>query len=31
MINWKECQRKQSWPNLRYYSIICLGDWENPW
>jgi hypothetical protein len=24
MINEKECGRKQSWLNLRYYSGICL-------
>jgi hypothetical protein len=23
-MNWKGCGRKQSWPNLRYNSIICL-------
>jgi hypothetical protein len=23
-MNWKECGRKRSWPNLRYYSNICL-------
>jgi hypothetical protein len=25
MMNRKECGRKQSWPNLRYYPGICLG------
>jgi hypothetical protein len=23
-MNWKECRRKWSLPNLRYYSDICL-------
>jgi hypothetical protein len=24
MMNWKGCGRKRSWPNLRYYTGICL-------
>jgi hypothetical protein len=24
MMNWKGCERKRSWPNLRYYPSICL-------
>jgi hypothetical protein len=24
VMNWKGCGRMQSWPNLRYYSSICL-------
>jgi len=24
MMNWKGCERKWSWPNLRYYPGICL-------
>jgi hypothetical protein len=23
-MNWKECERKWSWPNLRHYPRICL-------
>jgi hypothetical protein len=23
-MNWKECGRKQLWPNLRYYPGFCL-------
>jgi hypothetical protein len=23
-MNWKECGRKQSWHNLRYYAVIPL-------
>jgi hypothetical protein len=27
--NWKECERKGSWPNLRYCPGICLiGLWK---
>jgi hypothetical protein len=26
VMNWKECGRKRSWPNLRYYPNICLED-----
>jgi hypothetical protein len=25
-MNWKECANKRPWPNLRYYTRICL-DW----
>jgi hypothetical protein len=24
MTNWEECGRRRSWPNLRYYPVICL-------
>jgi hypothetical protein len=24
MLNWKGCEKKQSWPNLRYYLSIYL-------
>jgi hypothetical protein len=24
MMNWKGFEREQSWPNLTYYSSICL-------
>jgi hypothetical protein len=24
MVNWTGCGRKQLWPNLRYYTGICL-------
>jgi hypothetical protein len=25
MVNWKGCERKRLWPDLRYYPGICLG------
>jgi hypothetical protein len=25
-MNWKECGRKRSWPNLRHYHCICLEE-----
>jgi hypothetical protein len=26
IMNWKECRRKQLWPNFRYYASICLEE-----
>jgi hypothetical protein len=30
IMNWKGCGRKQSWPNLRYYSAIRLEQAAEP-
>jgi hypothetical protein len=29
MVNWKGCERKLSWPNLGFYSDICLQGLRN--
>jgi hypothetical protein len=29
-MNWKGSGKWQLWPNLRYYSGICLGGWRKP-
>jgi len=35
MVNSQHCERKQSWPILRYFSGIFLDGWEayaqEPW
>jgi hypothetical protein len=30
MMNWKDCGRKRSWPNLRHYTGICLEGLRQP-
>jgi hypothetical protein len=30
MINWKRCEKKQSWPTLRYYSSTSLKGLRKP-
>jgi hypothetical protein len=30
VMNWKGCERKQLWPNLRYHPGICLEGLGKP-
>lgn len=30
LMNWKRCERKQSWPSLKYYPRISWKDWGKP-
>jgi hypothetical protein len=29
-MNWKGCEKKRSWPNLRFYPIIYLEELRKP-